>query len=127
DYYSSVFGKLQLSDENWQVMGTSPYVTTAHFLKGMTLFPEAVGYVDMSIEEPFKEIEEEIETLLIVRDSMVGAFYHPFLGVDHLPELLEKMNKVPNLEWLDLKKTEQSSQMPMLEIVSDGTGYIHVD
>lgn len=124
NFFSSIFGEMQLSDQNWAVMDAPPYVSTSENLRGMTLYPETIGYVDPSLPNPFQQTEQRIEQALIVRDGVIGAFYHPYLGLDYLPEFISKFETIPNLMWLDLKKTKQRVKTKYVDIVSDGTGDI---
>lgn len=126
-YFSSLFGEIQLSDKHWTIMDSPPYVTSSENLNGMTLYPETIGYVDPSLPNPFLQIERRVDQTMIVRDSVIGGFYHPYLGIEYLPELLKMYEKVPNLTWLDLKKTEQRVQTENVHILSDGTGEISVE
>src|SRR5690625_5367187 len=65
-------------------------------------------------------------TSLVVRDSMIGGFYHPYLGVEFLPKFLQYFEQIPNAKWLNLKETEQKVLTEKVSIVSDGTGDIHI-
>src|SRR5690606_25864705 len=40
----------------------------------------------------------------LVRDGMFAAFYHPYLGVEGFQELMEEIEKLPNVSWIDLKE-----------------------
>lgn len=127
NYFSNLLGEIQLSDEEWTVMDSPPYVTTGQNLNGMTLYPETIGYVDPSLPNPFQETEKRVDQVSIVRDSVIGGFYHPYLGIEYLPEFLAKYEKISNVTWLDLKKTKQWVLTEDVHIQSDGTGEIFVE
>lgn len=126
NYFSSILGQIQLSDEFWEVMGTPPYISSAQFLNGMTLYPETIGYVDLSLEQPFRNTEKQLKKALIVRDSIVSGFYHPYLGVEYLPEFLAFFEQVPNVRWINLKETKQSVATDKVKISTDPLGDIQV-
>lgn len=126
-YFSSVLGQLQLSDEIWEIMSAPPYISSAQFLHGMTVYPETIGYVDLSLEQPFKATEQQLEKVLIVRDSIISGFYHPYLGVEYLPEFLSYFEQVPNLRWINLKETKQSVATHKVQVSSKHSGDISVE
>ena len=127
NYFSTIFGQIQYSDENWELMGAPPYITTASYLNGMVVLPETIGYVDLEFQQPFLETSRQLEKALIVRDSMIGGFYHPYLGIEYLPKFLEQYEKVADFTWFDLKKTSQRVSTTNVQISSDGTGEIKVN
>lgn len=126
NYFSTIFGQLQYTDDRWEIMGSPPYVTTATYLNDMVLFPETIGYVDPSINHPFMENEKRLEQTLLVRDSMIGGFYHPYLGVEYLEEFLSIFDQIPNVKWVNLKMDNHWVKTPKVSIVTDGSGDIHV-
>lgn len=127
NYFPNIFGQIQLSDEDWMQMDAPPFLTTSQSVHGMAIYPETIGYVDPSLINPFVETDRLVNNTLIVRDGMIGGFYHPYLGLQYLPELLAQYEKVPNLTWLDFKKTEQQVVTSKVRITSDGTGQIVVE
>ncbi len=126
-YFPNILGQIQLSDEDWMQMDAPPFLTTSQSVHGMAIYPETIGYVDPSLINPFVETDKLVNNTLIVRDAMIGGFYHPYLGLQYLPELLAQYEKVPNLTWLDFKKTEQQVLTSKVQIISDGTGHIVVE
>ncbi|MFJ7952114.1 DUF2334 domain-containing protein [Lysinibacillus sp. NPDC096418] len=102
-YFSSIFGQIQLSDTNWEVMTSPLLMSRPTLLNGMMLYPETVGYVDPLLDDPISEIEKNIARVIDVPGSMIGGFYHPYLGIDYLKEMVALYEAVPNLKWLDVK------------------------
>ena len=49
EHFSTYVGQLQLSDQDWEIMTTAPYITSPTFLDGMPLLPETLGYVHLKI------------------------------------------------------------------------------
>ncbi len=58
--------------------------------------------------------------------GVAGGFYHPYLGMKYLPELVDQMERIPDSEWLDLKKTQQTVKTDKVEIHTSGDGTIQV-
>ncbi|MGE7023830.1 DUF2334 domain-containing protein [Solibacillus cecembensis] len=106
NYFSSVFGQLQLSDTDWGAMNSPLFMSRPTRLNGMVLYPETVGFVDPSESDPIAVIEEKIAKVVKVPGSMLGGLYHPYLGIDYLKEMVALFDAVPNLKWLDVKDTD---------------------
>ncbi|MBU9723309.1 MULTISPECIES: polysaccharide deacetylase family protein [Bacillaceae] len=127
EYFTTYVGQLQLSDNDWEIMTTSPYITEPNFLHGMKLLPETMGYV--LPEDPDGSIETMIrnaENYRFVREGMVAGFYHPYLGPELFIELIEQMEKIPNVSWIDLKKMDNHVQTKHVDIRS-GQGEINAN
>src|SRR5699024_6321850 len=106
NFFSTYVGQVQLSDQNWEVMDSTPYVTTPSFLGGMELLPETVGYVHPNDTQSFSKIASNIEEMNVSNDGVISGFYHPYLGVKGFEELMKRMENQPNLEWIDLKESD---------------------
>ncbi|MGG0665128.1 DUF2334 domain-containing protein [Viridibacillus arvi] len=109
-HFTSIFGQVQLSDDTWKRMGAPLLISKPSLLSDMTLYPETIGFIDPSRQEPLKEMEEKIKKVQQVPGSVIGGFYHPYLGMEYLPEMVSLIEEVPNLEWLDLRKSKQIVQ-----------------
>ena len=118
DFFSTYVGQIQLSDENWEIMDTTPYATQPTILNGMLLLPETIGYVQPDAEEPVKDMMESADFYQVTEGAMIGAFYHPYLGVEGLREVLDEMEQIKDLEWLDLKKMNNSVVVDHVNIQS---------
>ncbi|TCI53441.1 DUF2334 domain-containing protein [Exiguobacterium sp. SH5S13] len=103
--FTNVFGQVQWSNTNWQTMSATPYVSKPTLLHGMTLYPETIGYVRPDIPRPVDEMRHAFDEVLLVRESMIGAFYHPYIGTEHLDEVVDLMESAPGFSWLDLRTT----------------------
>lgn len=115
-YFSSIFGQIQLSDENWTVMDSPLFVSKPAILSGMTLYPETIGYVDPALADPLHDMEIAIERLQTIPGSTIGGFYHPYLGLTYLPQMIELMEAIPNLEWIDFQQEEYVVQTDRVTI-----------
>jgi uncharacterized protein YdaL len=129
NYFSTYVGQVQISDTDWKTMYKPPYVSTPSFLHGMKLLPETIGFVDPNkIEEDINRMSEQALAYTKVSDGMVGGFYHPYLGVGLLRQLVDKLETIPNMEWLDLKEEKNTVSVPNINISTDGkTGEVNVD
>ncbi|MBF0705438.1 polysaccharide deacetylase family protein [Alkalihalobacillus hwajinpoensis] len=103
EHFSTYLGQLQISDDSWEMMRSSPTITTPSFINGLTLLPETIGYVDENEKDPIRKITQSIQKQQIVRDGVISGFYHPYLGIENFKEMIHEMETVPNLSWVDLK------------------------
>lgn len=110
NYFTSIFGQVQFSDDTWELMRAPLIPSKPAILSGMTLYPETIGFIDPTLADPYETMEKEIERLKTVPGSMIGGFYHPYIGLEYLPRMVQLIESVPNMEWLDLRKTNQLTQ-----------------
>ena len=106
DYFSTYVGQLQLSDKDWEIMDTSPYITSPSMLHGMELLPETMGYVQPEDPESIQKMIAQTERVGFIRDGMFAAFYHPYLGVEGFEELIAEIEQLQNISWIDLKQMD---------------------
>ena len=118
EIFSTYVGQIQLSDEEWQIMNTAPYASKPSFLNGMLLLPETIGYVDPNLKEPVKEMMNASNLYQVADNGIIGGFYHPYLGVDGFKSLMDEMEKIPNLEWIDLKEIPNTVNVENVSITS---------
>ncbi|GGE78893.1 DUF2334 domain-containing protein [Priestia taiwanensis] len=127
-YFSTYVGQLQMSDKTWGTMYKTAYKTSPTFLHGMKFIPETVGFVEGGNVEDIDKMYEQAKVVTKLSNGMIGGFYHPYLGVDTLQKLVEKLETIPNTEWFDLRTVENSVEVPNIHISTDGkTSDIHVD
>lgn len=117
-FFSTYVGQVQLSDEDWQIMGTNPTITRPSFLNGMLLLPETIGYVEDGSIDGVEQMMEKAEEQLIVRDGIIAGFYHPYLGAKTFKELIERMEEIPHISWIDLKTLDNRVEVPKVSIAS---------
>lgn len=103
-HFSFVLGQIQFSDNDWRRMGGPPFVSKPAFLHGMTLLPETVGYYDPASRTPLQDIKEKAEQVSFVRDGVIGMFFHPYLGVEPLKEMIAFTETMPDLQWMDVRR-----------------------
>lgn len=101
-YFSEIFGQVQYSDNNWEVMKSPLFISRPKILSGMRLFPETIGYIDPNERFPLDNMKKSIEKVSKVPGSVIGGFYHPYLGMEYLPEVVRMIESIPNIEWIRL-------------------------
>lgn len=106
DYFSTYVGQIQLSDEDWEVMDTTPYITSPQFLHGIELIPETMSYVKPNDPNSIEKMMRRANNYKKTTDGVLGAFYHPYLGADRFIEVIERMEKIPNISWINLKERD---------------------
>lgn len=116
-FFSTYVGQLQLSDQNWQIMMEAPYETNPSFLHGMRLLPETIGYIENS-SYALEKMDKAIKRQMVLRDGMIAGFYHPYLGVERFEAMLELLEKIPNIRWIDLKALNQQTKTDHVVIES---------
>lgn len=126
DMFSTYVGQIQLSDERWEIMNTAPYATKPTILNGMQLLPETIGFVQPEEDAPVEVMMEAASEYQVTDGGMIGAFYHPYLGVEGLKELLDEMETIENIAWIDLKQMENTVAVDNVKI-SSGNGEIQAD
>lgn len=123
-HFSTYVGQVQLTDNDWKNMVEAPYTTTPSFLNGMQLLPETIRYVRYNDSQSLQEISERIHEFSIVRDGVIGGFYHPFLGTKGLIDLISEMEKISDIRWIDLRQFNNKVIMDGITIKTDQGGFI---
>ncbi|QQK81435.1 DUF2334 domain-containing protein [Salicibibacter cibi] len=123
EFFSTYVGQVQLSDETWEIMNTTPYASQPSFLNGMFLLPETIGYVQPENDDPVGDMVDKAELHQITSGGMIGGFYHPYLGVEGLIEVIDAIEEIPNIEWMDLKELDNTVDVEHVSITS-GDGEI---
>lgn len=118
-HFSTYVGQIQLSDQDWEIMDETPYITTPSFLNGMALLPETMGYVRPDDSQAIQKMMEKAESYGVTNDGVLGAFYHPYLGVEQFLELIEKMEKLPNISWVNLQEMDIWVEADNIEILTE--------
>ncbi|MBE7123097.1 DUF2334 domain-containing protein [Bacillus cereus] len=125
-YFSTYVGQLQLNDTTWKSMHSPAYTSTPSFLHGMKLMPETVGFIEEGKPQDIAKMKERALSITKLSDGIIGAFYHPYLGVTPLKEVLKELESIPNIEWIDLQKETNEVKMKDIHITTNKDG-IHVE
>jgi len=126
EYFSTYVGQTQLSDKDWEIMDSTPYITSPSFLNGMELLPETIGYVDPDNTQAILEMMDNAERMSQTKDGVIAGFYHPYLGVEGFEQLLKEMEQQPNLDWINLKEKDVWVKADKVDIYTEN-GAIKVD
>ncbi|MFX3622949.1 MAG: DUF2334 domain-containing protein [Ectobacillus sp.] len=124
EYFSTYLGQLQISNKTADSTYAPPYETYPSFLHGMRLLPETVGFYDTSMrgKNPIAEIGKQAEEYARFSDGYIAGFYHPYLGAEHLSLLIKELEKIPGLQWIDLKKQHNTVKVPKVTIETGPDG-----
>lgn len=125
-YFSTYVGQIQLNDTTWKSMHSPAYISTPSFLHGMKLIPETVGFIEEGKPQAIAKMKERALSITKLSDGIIGAFYHPYLGVEPLKEVLKELESIPNIEWIDLQKDMNEVKMKDIHITTNKEG-IHVE
>ncbi|EJQ75555.1 hypothetical protein IG7_00129 [Bacillus cereus HuA2-4] len=125
-YFSTYVGQIQLNDTTWKSMHSPAYISTPSFLHGMKLIPETVGFIEEGKPQAIVKMKERALSITKLSDGIIGAFYHPYLGVEPLKEVLKELESIPNIEWIDLQKDMNEVKMKDIHITTNKEG-IHVE
>lgn len=125
-YFLTYVGQLQLNDTTWKSMHSPAYISTPSFLHGMKLIPETVGFIEEDKPQAIAKMKERAVSIEKLSDGIIGAFYHPYLGVTPLKEVLKELESIPNIEWIDLQKETNEVKMKDIHITTNKDG-IHVE
>ncbi|QBP42816.1 DUF2334 domain-containing protein [Paenisporosarcina antarctica] len=126
EHFSTYVGQLQITDQSRK--STYSLITDGKpsFLHGMKLIPETMGYIDKDIKNPtnpyelsLKNMKAKGDDIAQYSDSYFAAFYHPYLGLDTLKEVVSILNSYPNTTWLDLKQSSNEVKVDDILIQSE--------
>ncbi len=102
-YFSTISGHLQTSDKGFTTT-IYPYRLYNSPLYNQ-LIPENLDYVDPDDAFYKQHILEELDKVSIVRDYTAGLFFHSYLDVALLKEIIPEIKK-RDVEFIDLKQEE---------------------
>ncbi|MEQ6378212.1 DUF2334 domain-containing protein [Bacillaceae bacterium S4-13-56] len=125
-YFSHFFGQVQLSDKDWEITYTSPLLTKPKMLNGMVLYPETIGFYDPGSVTSYMDIYEKLSLVTKTTNGFIGFFYHPYIGLDSLKPIVEQLEQVENIKWIDLKKQLVHVTTPYKSITTNTKGGISV-
>lgn len=120
-YFSTYVGQYQNNNNNFAT-NSSPF-TIKDSDTFNVLIPENLNYVDENDEFSVDKIKESFKKLSMVRGYTGGFFFHPYLDINYLKEIVEFLED-ENVEFLDLKEEYNYVKVDDIRIISDD-GEIH--
>ncbi|MBM7702396.1 polysaccharide deacetylase family protein [Metabacillus iocasae] len=127
NHFSTYIGQVQVSDDTWKHMYSPTYTSYPGFMNDMKLIPETLGYVEHGELADVHLMLERADYYKNFSDTVLGGFYHPFLGVDLLKEYVEGMNKIEGIKWFDLKSEPNEVSVSNVTIISDEGAVVVAD
>ncbi|MEW9672581.1 DUF2334 domain-containing protein [Ammoniphilus sp. 3BR4] len=121
DYFTTLMGHIQLSDQTQQVMQSVPYFSR---FNGLTVIPETMGYV-RGVPFFLEELKGNLEKNGIVRDSIIGVYFHTYLPLERLSELVQWLEQYP-LSYISLADQPNRVQTDFVEL-SSGVGGVKIN
>lgn len=122
EHFSSYVGQLQLTDLTWKGEFAPPYESRPEFVHGMTVYPETLGYIEEGDDKAIEKMQKKIEIKSKYNHSYLSAFYHPYLGLEGLKEVVKNLNEVDGT-WLDLKQRDNRVQVNDISIFTKDGEY----
>lgn len=117
DHFTTLMGHVQLTDQTYRVMQSIPYSSQ---FNGLTVIPETMGYVH---DDPIflEELKGSLEINRIVRDGVVGVYFHEYLPLESLSELIQWLEQYP-LSYINLANQANRVQTDFVDISSGAEG-----
>lgn len=90
--------------------------STIDGLPNLTLYPETLGFVQQNETSIFRTWQHKLQLLTELPASVLSISYHPYLGVDPLKEVVQKMNQTSGIQWIQWDEYETTVQNETMEI-----------
>ena len=115
-YFSTYSGQIQSSDWGFST-SIIPFETrnTELFHK---LLPKSLGYIDPFDAASIDKIKNNYTLIKIVRNHLAGVFFHPYLDIDYLKELVEFLEE-SDAVFYDMRQDYHWVKFDNYEIVND--------
>ena len=119
-YFTTYVGQIQISDRTYDGTFVPVYETTPSGLHGMKVIPETLGYIDPENDNAVDEMIEQADYTAQFSDSYLAFFYHPYLGIDKFDEVMTKLEKYNQYEWVDLKEMDHKTEVDGMVVETAG-------
>ncbi|WP_162287877.1 polysaccharide deacetylase family protein [Indiicoccus explosivorum] len=126
EYFTTIVGEIQISDETGAGLSVSLFDSRPAKLNGMRVIPETLGYMKAGDTHAPKRIKEKAAYVSTFSDSYLAFFYHPYLGLDGLKDIMEGMQKYRDYEWIDLKAENHRVKTDGITITA-ASGNLHIE
>lgn len=125
-HFSTYIGQAQLTDKTWKSVYAPLSESQPRFLKGMTLLPETLGYMEQGNPRALSVMKQTALDYEKYSGSYLSCFYHPYLGVDTLKKVVTMLKALPNSKWVNLKEEKNVVNIDDIKITShDGSIQVH--
>lgn len=124
-YYTTYIGQIQISDRTHDGTFVPVYDSRPAGLHGMRVIPETMGYINPDNPDAVDEMMGEADYTAQFSDSYLSFFYHPYLGIETFMEVMDRLEKYAEFEWVDLKEMEHKMEVDDM-IVETAGGEINV-
>ncbi|MFK8793861.1 DUF2334 domain-containing protein [Planococcus plakortidis] len=124
-YFTTYVGQIQISDRTYDGTFVPLYESTPASLHGMKVIPETMGYIDPENDKAVDEMIEQADYAAQFSDSYLAFFYHPYLGIEKFDEVMTKLEKYDQYEWVDLKEMDHKTEVDGM-VVETADGDINV-
>lgn len=119
-YFTTYVGQIQISDRTYDGTFVPVYETTPSGLHGMKVIPETLGYIDPENDNAVDEMIEQADYTAQFSDSYLAFFYHPYLGIDKFDEVMTKLEKYNQYQWVDLKEMDHKTEVDGMVVETAG-------
>jgi uncharacterized protein YdaL len=99
--FSTLVAGVQTSDKGFStttfpyLIGENPYMSS--------VIPENLSYINLQSKDPVYSLLQKAASITGVRDGAAGAFFHPYLDIKYLRQLVYGL-KAQGYTFIDLKK-----------------------
>lgn len=115
-HFSTYVGQYQNNNYNFATSSTPFTIKDSESFN--KLMPENLGYVDEQDDFSVDTIKENFKKLSMVRGYSGGVFFHSYLDIEYLKEIVEFLEE-ENVDFIDLKKEYNYVKIDDIRIVSD--------
>lgn len=91
-HFSTAVEQRQVSDRSYRATQGYPFIVEDSF--GQTVVPENLGYINFETGENIQKKIQNARPYLLVRDAIVGFFYHPYFDAKYLPPIIQGLKKM---------------------------------
>lgn len=86
-HFSTLVGQVQVTDNSF-VTQAPPFIVYHSYESGLKIYPENGGYVYAEQPTVVPQLLSNVRQTFVVRDSMSGVFFHPYLPITYLKQLV---------------------------------------
>ncbi len=99
-HFSTAVEARQLSNASYKISQSFPFIVRDVY--GQTIIPENLGYINLETGEDIPKKLAKAQDYLVLRDAVVGMFYHPYYDPQYLMTTIAGLKKL-GFEPFDLR------------------------